>query len=138
MPLRIRRLLGLDPMPTLFKSIVLPLAWTICVFYLLSFDTSGVDGLTSIWKIYGIDKPIHFGIFFLLAYLWTHWLVQRFNRSTSKILFTLIAACSLFGMGMEYYQLYFTNRSFSYWDGVADAIGSVAGCWMAIKKPPWK
>jgi hypothetical protein len=39
-------------------------------------------------------------------------------------------------MGMEYYQKFFTNRSFSYWDGFADALGSVVGAW-ALKKSPY-
>jgi hypothetical protein len=38
-------------------------------------------------------------------------------------------------MGMEYYQKFFTNRSFSYWDGLADALGSVVGAWAAKKSP---
>ena len=36
---------------------------------------------------------------------------------------------------MEYYQKFFTNRSFSYWDGLADAIGSMFGSWAAKKSP---
>ena len=125
-------------MAQFFKGIVLPLTWTLCVFYLLSFDPSSVDGLSSIWKVYGIDKPIHFGIFFVLSYLWTLWAVNHRNGKRSQKFILIIVICSAFGMGMEYYQLFFTHRTFSYWDGVADAMGSVVGAWLATKKPLWK
>ena len=58
------------------------------------------------------------------------------NIQRTFILVVFIGSC--YGMGMEFYQLYFTNRSFSWWDGLADSIGAGLGSWIAIKKPLWK
>jgi len=58
------------------------------------------------------------------------------NVQRTFILVVLMGSC--YGMVMEFYQLYFTNRSFSWWDGLADAIGAALGGWGASKKPLWK
>ena len=70
--------------------------------------------------------------------LWTAMIFYLLSRATmpaNLIVLLIIILASTYGMGMEYYQQYFTNRSFSYWDGLADAIGSVAGAWAAKKSP---
>jgi VanZ family protein len=48
----------------------------------------------------------------------------------------VVIISSGYGLGMEYYQKFFTLRSFSYWDAVADAVGSVVGVF-AVKKSPY-
>ena len=110
------------------------LLWTGLIFYLLSMDTSGAAEL-SLLKIYGIDKLIHFALFGILAYLWVTYLLSPETKHPNQTIWMIIILSSTYGMGMEYYQQYFTNRSFSYWDGLADAIGSVAGAWAAKKSP---
>jgi VanZ family protein len=97
-------------------------------------DTSGAGEL-SLLKIYGIDKLIHFVLFAILAFLWGAYFIDKEAGLSNKIACLIIILASVYGMGMEYYQQYFTNRSFSYWDGLADAIGSVAGAWAAKKSP---
>jgi len=98
-------------------------------------DTSGAAEL-SLLKIYGIDKLIHFALFGILAYLWVTYLLSPETKHPNQTIGIIIILASAYGMGMEYYQQYFTNRSFSYWDGVADALGSVAGA-LAVKKSPY-
>ena len=110
------------------------LLWTGLIFYLLSMDTSGAAEL-SLLKIYGIDKLIHFALFGILAYLWVTNLLSPETKHPNQTIGIIIILASACGMGMEYYQQYFTNRSFSYWDGLADALGSVAGAWVAKKSP---
>jgi hypothetical protein len=121
-------------MNLLKRSIGPGLLWTGLIFYLLSMDTSGAGEL-SLLKIYGIDKLIHFVLFAILAFLWGAYFIDKEAGLSNKIACLIIVLASVYGMGMEYYQQYFTNRSFSYWDGLADAIGSVAGAWAAKKSP---
>jgi VanZ family protein len=100
-------------------------------------DTSGAGGF-SLLKIYGMDKLIHFALFAILAFLWGIYFLNRDAIHSNQIILLIIILSSAYGMGMEYYQQFFTNRSFSYWDGLADALGSVVGTWAAKKKPLWK
>lgn len=113
---------------------LIPFVWTACVFYLLSFDTTGASD-AAIWKVVGIDKLIHFFIFLVFAYLWGVFFLNNTHYEERKIILLLILGGTSFGMGMEFYQKFFTNRSFSYWDGVADAIGTLVGVWLAKKSP---
>jgi hypothetical protein len=110
------------------------LVWTGLIFYLLSMDTSGAGGF-SLLKIYGMDKLIHFALFAILAFLWGVYFLGPETKHANQIVWVIIILASTYGMGMEYYQKFFTNRSFSYWDGLADALGSVAGIWGAKKSP---
>ena len=121
-------------MKLLFNNKLLPFIWTVCVFYLLSFDTSSASD-SALWKFPGVDKLIHFVIFLLFAYLWGVFFMQHSTFEERNIIFIIIILGSGFGMGMEFYQKFFTNRSFSYWDGVADAMGTIAGVWLAKKSP---
>ncbi len=121
-------------MKILITNKLIPFIWTACVIYLLSFDTSKASD-AEFWKIAGIDKLIHFIIFLLFAYLWGVFALQYTQIETQKIIFLIIILGSAFGMGMEYYQKFFTNRTFSYWDGVADAFGTIVGVWLAKKSP---
>jgi len=121
-------------MNLLKRSIGPGLLWTGLIFYLLSMDTSGAEEF-SLLKVYGIDKLIHIVLFAILAFLWGTYFLNRETLHAKRIILLIITMASAYGMGMEYYQQYFTNRSFSYWDGLADAIGSVAGAWAAKKSP---
>jgi hypothetical protein len=113
---------------------LIPFVWTACVFYLLSFDTTAASDAI-IWKVVGIDKLIHFFIFLVFAYLWGVFFFNNTQYEKRKISLLLILIGTSFGMGMEFYQKFLTNRSFSYWDGVADAIGTLVGVWLAKKSP---
>jgi len=113
---------------------LLPFIWTACVFYLLSFDTTGASD-AAIWKITGIDKLIHFIFFLLFAYLWGVFFLQHSQFDEKTIIISIIIFGITFGMGMEFYQKFFTHRSFSYWDGVADAVGTIVGIVFAKKSP---
>jgi hypothetical protein len=110
------------------------LLWTGLVFFLLSMDTSGANEI-GLLKVYGIDKLIHFGLFSILTFFWGAYFFGRETVHTNQLILLIIILASAYGMGMEYYQKFFTNRSFSYWDGLADAIGSVVGAWAAKKSP---
>jgi VanZ family protein len=121
-------------MKLLLNNKLLPFIWTACVFYLLSFDTSSASD-SAIWKVTGIDKIIHFFIFLIFAYLWGVFFLQHSSLNKKTVIYLIIILGTGFGMGMEFYQKFFTNRSFSYWDGVADAVGIIVGIWWAKKSP---
>jgi len=121
-------------MKLLKQSIGPGLLWTVLIFYLLSMDTSGAEEF-SLLKINGIDKLIHFTLFAILAFLWGAYFLNRETMYVNQIVLVIILLTSTYGMGMEYYQKYCTNRSFSYWDGLADTFGSVVGAWGAKKSP---
>jgi len=117
------------------KSSIGPgLLWTAIIFYLLSMDTNDVGDI-GLLEIYGIDKLIHFVLFAILAYLWATYFLSKETIRANQIVMIIIILASTYGMGMEYYQKYCTSRSFSYWDGIADALGSMAGAWVAKKSP---
>ena len=126
--------LELNLMKLKVNNKLLPSIWTVLVFYLLSFDTSSASD-SEIWKLPGIDKLIHIFIFLIFAYLWGMFFFQNTHFDERTVIFFLIILGSGYGMGMEYYQKFFTNRNFSYWDGVADAVGTIIGAWLVKKSP---
>lgn len=124
-------------MERLLKQVWPSLLWTALIFILLSMDTNGMDG-SGLMKIKGVDKLIHFVLFLLFSLLWSSYLMLSNKMDPKTAILYVILLGSTYGLGMEFYQRYFTNRSFSYWDAVADAVGAIAGAWWAIKKPLWK
>lgn len=98
----------------------------------MSTDGLGGNGL---WGIPGFDKVIHFSLFAAFVFLWGSYYTISKKYNPSRLLFILILLASAYGLGMEYYQRYFTNRSFSLWDALADTIGSIAGAWVVKKSP---
>jgi VanZ family protein len=71
----------------------------------------------------------------MFSMLWFVFWANRAKDETKKIALLVFVAGSVYGMGMEFYQLYFTNRSFSWWDGLADTVGAGIGVWLAKKSP---
>ena len=121
----------LKSLGSIWPSIV----WTSVIFLLLSMSTDGLGG-NGLFGIPGLDKVIHFTLFGAFVFLWGSYYSIDKKYSPSRLLLILILVASLYGLGMEYYQRYFTNRSFSLWDALADTIGSIAGAW-AVKKSPY-
>lgn len=116
-------------MVRLSKSIFPSIFWTLFIFILLAMNSHNkID-------IPGLDKLVHFILFFLFSFLWGIYLNPKFTNEEASLILLLVVLGSGYGMGMEYYQKFFTNRSFSYWDGLADALGSAVGAWAAKKSP---
>ena len=122
-------------MKKILESIWPSLGWTSVIFILLAMPTSGVDG-SGLFNIPHFDKVIHFGLFLVLAFFWGVFFTNKKLEKQNATLLIVILLGSGFGLGMEYYQKFFTLRSFSYWDAVADAVGSVVGVF-AVKKSPY-
>ena len=73
------------------------------------------------------DKYVHFGMFFLLTFLFCYPFTRQ--ATTSVSLFTKIALWVIvYGIVIEFIQKYFVpNRSFDMVDIVFDSLGSVTG-----------
>ena len=125
-------------MKKVFQTIYPSLIWTGIIFWLLTMNTSSSGRFSFLKSIPHYDKYIHWGIFVIFSIVWMTYWGNKTKNETRKIAFMIFLAGSVYGMGMEFYQLYFTNRSFSWWDGLADAIGAGVGVWLATKKPLWK
>lgn len=122
-------------MKKIFQTIYPSLIWTGIIFWLLTMNASSSGRFSFLKSIPHYDKYIHWGIFVMFSMLWFVFWANRAKDETKKIALLVFVAGSVYGMGMEFYQLYFTNRSFSWWDGLADTIGAGIGVWLAKKSP---
>lgn len=122
-------------MKKILESIWPAIIWTIVIFVLLSIDGQKLKHSSRLFDFEGADKIIHFGIFLMYAMLWNLYGLNKLNNTKSLYLIVIITG-SIYGLGMEYYQQFFTNREFSYWDALADSVGAIAGTFL-IKKSPY-
>lgn len=120
-------------MKKIIESIWPSLGWTAVIFILLAMPTSGVA--SGLFDIPQFDKVIHFGLFIVLAFFWGIFFSHRKSGNQNTILFLIVILAAGFGLGMEFYQKFFTLRSFSYLDAVADAAGAVVGVFVVKKSP---
>ena len=77
--------------------------------------------------VVGFDKIVHIGMFVVWTFLWLLY-------APRKILLILPLGMA-FGVGLEFYQQWLPfDRTFDWWDAVADAIGVVLGYifWITI------
>lgn len=75
------------------------------------------------------DKFIHIFIFFILSALF---LLPTSNKNNKLIIITLLSC--FYGVLMEFVQKYYIpNRSFDFWDIIADIIGSFLSYALVIK-----
>ena len=100
------------------------LAWFILSFYLLTIPGPQVPKINWLDKIQG-DQLVHIALFGILVSL----VILPLQRLLSRPTFTLMLWVSLFalayGIAMEFVQEYFVdNRSFDFFDMVADGAGS--------------
>ncbi|PIQ62278.1 MAG: hypothetical protein COV99_06715 [Bacteroidetes bacterium CG12_big_fil_rev_8_21_14_0_65_60_17] len=92
--------------------------WSIIVVVLLSVPTGTLQSSDYLeW-----DKVVHFGLFFVMTWLW---LVAAGHRGRGMSLLILAAAIA-FAFASEWYQHLLPVRSMDVHDAVADSAGSVA------------
>ncbi len=108
--------------------------WMVIIFFLLTISTDELNNHVDI-DFFGVDKVIHFGLFFVLAFLYTIFLSNRNREFKNSIYWTMVFLISAYGLGMEFYQKYFTTRSFSLFDALFDSLGAIVGMIMAKKSP---
>ena len=121
-------------MKKLLSSIWPAIIWTILIFVLLIIPTNGLEG-KDVNEIPNVDKFVHVILFAVFSFLWLSF-VDSTNPIIDKfILLAILILGSLYGLGMEFVQKYFTERSFSLLDALADTIGTAIG--LVIKKSPY-
>jgi hypothetical protein len=120
----------------LLESIWPAIGWTLAIFFLLSMDTRDIITAPGFFDKLQIDKLIHFLLFGVYSVLWGSYISANTSIKLKPLLIFLILSGSMYGLGMEFYQKLFTNRMFSMWDALADAVGAVAGA-AVIKKSPY-
>lgn len=121
-------------MKKILESIWPSILWTITVFILLAMPMDKSEG-TSLLDLIEFDKLVHLILFAVFTFFWGVFLCNKNNKKNAHVLVFLILIGTLFGLGMEFYQKYFTERNFSILDAVADTIGSIIGISMAKKSP---
>jgi VanZ family protein len=92
------------------------ITWTILIFVACSWPGSNLPESPTV----GFDKIVHVGIFAGLAVLW----LLRYPDQSTLVVLTSIA----YGILIEIYQNYMPiNRSFDWWDILADSAGVLVG-----------
>jgi VanZ like family len=105
--------------------------WSAIIFVLLAMPGSGLFNETWFSQVQ-LDKFVHAILFFVLTWLWVHYL-QKGKTIPLAILLLIGAIATLYGIAMEYIQLY-VGRDFSVGDMVADGVGAFLGALIARKK----
>ena len=116
---------------TIWPSII----WTAIIFVLLTIPTGSIEdaGMTD---VIGMDKLVHFFLFCIFSFLWSVYLIFRARSSKIHTYFWyIVLSASMYGLGMEFYQKFFTTREFSILDAAFDSFGALAGMFWAKKSP---
>jgi VanZ family protein len=96
--------------------------------------TKGLEG-KNVNEIQNVDKFVHVILFAVFSFLWLSFVDSSNSINEKFILLAIFMIGSLYGLGMEFVQKYFTERSFSLMDALADTVGTAIG--LMIKKSPY-
>lgn len=92
---------------------------------------------------YAADKVVHVFFYFVLGFLCTRaWIYSAAVTPARAAVVGMIMA-TLFGVSDEVHQLFVAGRTGTLSDGVADAVGAIAGAlafaaWSPIRRRPWR
>jgi VanZ family protein len=119
------------------------LLWTLIIFILLTIGSGSFENASLLMAgIPHLDKYVHAFLFGFLVFLWWYYLSQQSKQISSTALLIILFICaSGYGIGMEYYQKYFTSREFELGDIYADTAGAALSaliCMYLKNKPLWK
>jgi VanZ family protein len=119
------------------------LLWTLIIFILLTIGSGSFEKASILMSgIPHLDKYVHAFLFGFLVFLWWYYLSQQsIQISSTPLLIILFICASGYGIGMEYYQKYFTSREFELGDIYADIAGAALSaliCMYLKNKPLWK
>lgn len=95
--------------------------WSAIVFVLLAVPIKPLREKKML-QLPQTDKVVHAFLFFVLVWLWINYISPLRRPSVVTLLF-IAAVSSMYGISMEYIQL-FTGRDFSVGDMVADGAGA--------------
>jgi VanZ family protein len=92
------------------------ITWTVLILVACSWPGSNLPDS----PVIGFDKVVHVGLFAGMAFLWS----LRYPKQVAQVILAGIA----YGIFIEIYQKYMPiNRSFDWWDILADSVGVVVG-----------
>ena len=119
------------------------LSWTLLIFILLTIGSGSFENASLLMAgIPHLDKYIHAFLFGFLVFLWWYYLSRQSDQvNSTALLIILFVASSAYGIGMEFYQKYFTSREFELGDIYADTVGAALSaliCRYIKNKPLWK
>jgi VanZ like family len=101
--------------------------WTLLIFILLTIKTGSFENVPLL-GIPNLDKVVHAFLFGTLVFLWYHFITKGKTISQAGLILLMIfLSASAYGIGMEFYQKYFTSREFEIGDIYADIAGAAIG-----------
>ena len=121
-------------MKKLLASVWLSIIWTIVVFGLLAMPMSNVKEV-GILDLFEIDKLVHLILFAVFTFLWGTYLCEKKIKNELRVLIVLTLVAAGYGLIMEFYQKYFTERNFSILDALADSLGAIIGTLITKESP---
>tara|TARA_R110002124_G_C8777847_1_gene500518 strand:+ start:421 stop:759 length:339 start_codon:yes stop_codon:yes gene_type:complete len=90
--------------------------WTILILIACTWPGKDIPDA----PVTGFDKIVHFGLLFVWAILWA-------TYKKSNLIWVCILGIS-YGIGLEFYQqLLPFDRTFDWYDALADAVGVIVG-----------
>ena len=105
--------------------------WAGLIFYLSSMPS--VSSVHLVFK----DKIAHFGVYFILAFLFARIVFYTPRNIAERYLFfTAIFFVSIYGASDEFHQSFVPGRTVDFFDWVADTIGAIGGAgsfWLIYK-----
>ncbi|HEV8150866.1 MAG TPA: VanZ family protein [Gemmatimonadales bacterium] len=106
-----------------FRALIPALVWALTIFVLSSFPGSAYPPT----DIVNADKLVHIAIYGLLGGLCARGLLRGWAFSPWATLAVATLSASLYGVLDELHQWFVPGRNADWRDGVADAIGALAG-----------
>lgn len=95
--------------------------WTFTILIACSLPGKSIPAA----PMMGFDKIVHIGLFWV-------WIILWLLATRGKVLFYILLGMA-YGLALEFYQqLLPFDRSFDWWDAVADAVGVLLGYYFKI------
>jgi VanZ family protein len=118
----------------IFQSKWAATGWTIIIFLLMVMPPNNIPS-QGLFGIPHLDKLVHMVLFAGFVWLWSGSLKKtKDKQNMSGILRRIFFISSFYGIFMECFQYFFTDRSFDIWDIVADTTGAgIAWLWLSQK-----
>lgn len=116
-------------------AFAIAIVWLLMVTFLLCIPGTKLPKFNWQNRIW-LDKWVHIALFLMLVLLWCRIYFTKNQSFIVKRTFIIITIVSIiYGISMEIIQHYFIPfRSFDVGDIIADAIGAVAGYFIAIRQ----
>ena len=117
----------------LIKRILPAAVWLL--FILIATLTPGKQ-LPKTPDVIGFDKLVHFGLFFVLTFLWNRVRLENTKLNKVKFITNYLVFGILIAILVEYLQQFIPGRSFDYGDMVANIMGGTIGtaCFYILHK----